>query len=175
MLTEQEVELNRNLAGLQERIKNNFEPGVLDKFQRDLSDAIQGRPKIPPKPMFRRQISINDRYFKMDFTPERKYGSISENELHRLHDTSADLEVIRQTSIELKIRRSSSKVNGTRFMKFVNDRIEDQVELISNEKVFVDAANAQYERTGNLPRNAVEISEDEFNQAAYDCGNLHIR
>ena len=34
----------------------------------------------------------------------------------------------------------------------------------------VDANNAPYEKIGNLPDNAVEISEDEFNKAAYDFG-----
>ena len=34
----------------------------------------------------------------------------------------------------------------------------------------VDAKDAPYERTENLPENAVEISEDEFNKAAYDFG-----
>ncbi|CAG5105658.1 Oidioi.mRNA.OKI2018_I69.chr1.g2332.t1.cds [Oikopleura dioica] len=151
-LIEQETELKRSLH-------EEKKPQKLENYHRDLGKDLTR--------MLRRQISMNDQYYKVDFIPERKYIEMSEEELRELGDSSYDLDVITQVTIELDIRNSSSK-NGVRYLKFVDGRINDQIDVIHQTMTWVEPEKSLYKTTGNLPENAVKISEDEFNQAAYN-------
>ncbi|CBY21380.1 unnamed protein product [Oikopleura dioica] len=118
---------------------------------------------------------LMNEYFKISFEISSEYRGMNEQELRQTMDTSCDVDLLHDLHRELQRRLGLNgdhqAERGERYMKFVDNRIREQIDVANGTKKRILANyvgdNVAYQRPEMLPREALRITEAEYETISY--------
>merc|ERR1712037_166125 len=118
---------------------------------------------------------LMNEYFKISFEISSQYRTMTEQELQDSMNTSCDVNLLHDLHRELQRRLglngNRQNERGERYMKFVDNRIREQIDVANGTKKKILANyvgdNVAYQRPEMLPRDAVRITEAEYEIISY--------